>query len=98
MKIVHVNRGPTSLKVLLGLLMATVLITIAANAQPLFVGKFTLAHEVHWGQAVLPAGEYPIRMDSVTGPAKIMPATGNWASTDWSSSHPRNSASFDCGL
>ena len=79
MKIVHANWGPTSLKVLLGVLMATVVFTVAGNAQPSFVGKFTLAHEVHWGQAVVPAGEYSIRMDSVAGPAKIMSASGDWA-------------------
>jgi hypothetical protein len=78
MKILHANRASTSLKLLLGLLMATVVFTAAANAQPIFVGKFTLAYEVHWGQAVLPAGQYSIRMDSVAGPAKIMRASGNW--------------------
>jgi len=79
MRIVHANRVSTSLKVLVGVLMATVVFTVAAKAQPIFVGNFTLAHEVHWGQAVLPAGEYSIRMESVAGPAKIMPASGNWA-------------------
>lgn len=78
MKIVHANQPSTSLKLLLGVLMATVVFTVAANAQPTFVGKFTLPYEVHWGQAVLPAGEYSIRMDSIAGPAKIMPASGGW--------------------
>ena len=33
-----------------------------ANAQS--TGKFRLQHEVHWGQAVLPAGEYSFTIDS----------------------------------
>ena len=78
MKTVHANQHSTSWKLLLGVLVATCVFIVAANAQPTFVGKFTLPYEVHWGQAVLPAGEYSIRMDSVAGPAKIMPASGNW--------------------
>ena len=79
MKIVNVTRYPTAVKLLLSVLIATCVCTVAANAQPIFVGKFTLAHEVHWGQDVVPAGEYSIRMDSVAGPAKIMSASGDWA-------------------
>jgi hypothetical protein len=30
----------------------------AANAAPLYRGRFTLPYEVRWGQAVLPAGDY----------------------------------------
>jgi hypothetical protein len=76
MKTTHL---PGFLKLLLGVVIATCVFTAVVNAQPTFVGKFTLAYEAHWGQAVLPAGEYSIRMDSVAGPAKIMPVSGNWA-------------------
>jgi hypothetical protein len=70
---------PTRAKLFAAVLLATCALTVAAYAQPTFVGKFTLAYEVHWGQVVLPAGDYSIRMDSVAGPAKIMPASGGWA-------------------
>ena len=38
--------------------------TVTANAQSV-TGRFTLPHEVHWGTATLPAGEYTITMDSL---------------------------------
>jgi len=49
----------------------------SANAQPSFVGKFTLPYEVRWGQAVLPAGDYSIRMDSLAAMAKVSSASGS---------------------
>lgn len=79
MKIEHATRYPTSLKLLLGVVIATFVFTAAANAQPSFTGKFTLPYEVHWGQALLPAGSYVIRMDSTASPAKISPANGSSA-------------------
>jgi hypothetical protein len=78
MKIKHVT-SETSLRLLLCLVMATFVFTAAANAQPSFAGKFTLPYEVRWGQAVLPAGDYVIRMDSTASPAKISPANGSSA-------------------
>lgn len=71
MKIQH----PSSWKVFLGLLIVTCAFTAAAYAQPTFAGKFTLPYEVHWGQAVLPAGDYSIRMGS-SGPALISAKDG----------------------
>jgi hypothetical protein len=41
-------------------LLATCLFGGSANAQS-FKGKFTLPSETHWGQAVLPAGDYQLR-------------------------------------
>jgi hypothetical protein len=78
-KIKHATKYPTSLKLLLGVLIATSVFTAAANAQPSFAGKFTLPYEVHWGLAVLPAGDYSIRMDSATAPAMISSASGSMA-------------------
>lgn len=78
MKIKHVT-SETSLRLLLSIVMATFVFTAAANAQPSFAGKFTLPYEVRWGQAVLPAGDYVIRMDSTVSPAKISPANGSSA-------------------
>jgi len=79
MKTVRATHLPVSLKLFLGALLATCVFTLAANAQPIFAGKFTWPYEVHWGQAVLPAGDYSIRMDSVAGPAMIRPASGSSA-------------------
>ena len=42
--------------------LAAATFAIAADAakSPAFKGKFSLPYEVHWGAAVLPAGEYTI--------------------------------------
>jgi hypothetical protein len=36
-----------------------------ANAAPPYRGRFSLPYEVHWGHAVLPAGEYLLRFVDV---------------------------------
>jgi hypothetical protein len=77
MKLKHAIQHSASLKLLLGMLMAISVFSAAANAQPTFAGKFTLLHEVHWGQAVLPAGQYFIRMDSMSPSASISSAKGD---------------------
>ena len=79
MKIDHTTRYPAALKLAIGVLIATCVFTTAATAQPSFAGKFTLPYEVRWGQAVLPAGDYVIRMDATASPAKITPANGSSA-------------------
>jgi hypothetical protein len=61
----------STLRLLLGVLMATCVFTAAANAQPSFEGKFTLPYEVHWNHAVLPAGEYAIQVNSNGTPALL---------------------------
>jgi hypothetical protein len=71
MKIKQAIQHSTSLKLLLSMLMAICMFSAAANAQPRFVGKFTLPYEVRWGQAVLPAGNYFIRIESTAAPATI---------------------------
>jgi hypothetical protein len=50
-------------------LMAVCLFAGSANAQSAFHGTFTLQHEIHWGDAVLPAGNYVIDLDRGTGPS-----------------------------
>jgi hypothetical protein len=77
MKIDHTTRYPAALKLAIGVLIATCVFTTAATAQPSFAGRFTLPYEVRWGQAVLPAGDYVIRMDSTASPAKISRADGS---------------------
>lgn len=78
-KIGHASHYLASLKLILGVVIATFVCSAAANAQPRFEGKFTLPFEVRWGQAVLPAGDYVIRMDATASPAKIIPADGSSA-------------------
>jgi hypothetical protein len=36
-----------------------------ANAAPLYQGRFSLPHQVRWGQAVLPAGDYLVKFKDV---------------------------------
>ena len=71
MKISKPTRHSTTVKLILGVLFATCVFTAAANAQPIFVGKFTLPYEARWNNAVLSAGEYSIRMDSKGAPAVV---------------------------
>ena len=40
----------------------------AGKAQDDYRGTFTLPFEAHWGAAVLPAGDYEIKMPSASGP------------------------------
>lgn len=77
MKSMHATRYPSSLKLLLGVLVATCVFTAVANAHPSFAGKFTLPYEVRWGRATLPAGDYFISMDSTTAPAMVTSANGS---------------------
>ena len=79
MKMVNSTQIRISLKLLVAVVIATCIFTAVANAHPSFAGKFTLPYEVHWGQAVLPAGEYSIRMDSTASPAVISSASGSMA-------------------
>ncbi len=58
-------------------LFATVLLAIcfsasSANAQSAFDGKFTLPYEAHWGQAVLPAGDYLLSITTTGYPAMVI--------------------------
>jgi hypothetical protein len=68
-----INRIPHSTKPMLAVavLIAICTFTIAANAQSVWVGQFTLPYEVQWNHAVLPAGQYTITMDSMSGPAVV---------------------------
>jgi hypothetical protein len=59
------------MKLVLGVLIATFVFSVAASAAPIFMGKFVLPEEVHWNHAVLPAGEYTIRMDSANSYAVL---------------------------
>jgi hypothetical protein len=53
-------------RLLVAALVATALFAAATlNATPPFQGKFSLPYEVRWGRAILPAGEYRLRVDNV---------------------------------
>ena len=58
----NTNHKGNSIKAMLfgATLLAIGWCTGSANAQTAFQGKFTLPYEAHWGQAVLPAGEYTL--------------------------------------
>jgi hypothetical protein len=77
MKTSNMTRHSISAKLILGVLFATCVFTAAANAQSSFEGKFTLPYEVHWNHAVLPAGEYAIRVDSKGAPVLLSSTSGN---------------------
>ena len=64
--------GKLTAKLLAAALVATALLAATTmNATPPFQGKFSLPYEVRWGRAMLPAGEYWLRVDYV-GPATIV--------------------------
>ena len=71
MKILNKTQHATTVKMALGVLIATFAFGAAANAQTSFEGKFVLPHEVRWNRAVLPAGEYSIQMDSSRDPVVL---------------------------
>jgi len=53
-------------------LLATCLSASSARAQSTFEGKFTLPYEAHWGQAVLPAGDYLLSITTTGNPAMVV--------------------------
>ena len=55
-----------SWKLFLPILLAACFLATAAHADSLFEGKFTLTHEVHWGEAVLGPGAYSLALDQST--------------------------------
>lgn len=65
------NQKLIAVKLLLVTLAAICLSAGVANARPTFQGKFTLPHAARWGKAVLPAGEYSLRLDYVDGAGMI---------------------------
>jgi hypothetical protein len=65
-----------SLKLFLGILLATCFLATAAHAQSLFEGKFTLTNEVHWGKAVLAPGAYTLTLEQSPRTIIIRDASG----------------------
>jgi len=77
MTIFNTAQHATSVKLVLGVLIATLAFGAAAKAQPVYEGKFVLPHEVRWNHAVLPAGEYSIQIDSTQEPVVLHSASTN---------------------
>jgi hypothetical protein len=61
-----VNRSQymASLRFVLGVALVGCLFATTAQAQSGFEGKFTLTNEVHWRAAVLPPGDYSLKLDT----------------------------------
>lgn len=74
-------RNVTQLAVLF--ILAVILSAGVAAAQlssPSTKGEFTLPHEVHWGKALLPPGDYSFTVTN-SGPSSILTVRGNKQST-----------------
>jgi hypothetical protein len=69
-------RHRLEVKLFVTVLAATWLFGGAVNAQTRFHGKFKLPYEVHWGKALLPAGEYSISMDWFQAGTEVRSASG----------------------
>jgi len=52
------------LMALLGVVLAACFLAATAQGDTLYRGKFTLANQVQWGKATLPAGNYVLTIDS----------------------------------
>lgn len=59
------NQNLIAVRLLVLTLAAICLFTGVANAAPIYQGKFTLSNEVRWGKAMLPPGDYSLRVDYV---------------------------------
>jgi hypothetical protein len=77
MKIFNTAQRASTAKFVLGILIATLAFSVAASAQPVFQGRFVLPRETRWNHAVLPAGEYSIRMDSIATYAVLSSTSTN---------------------
>src|ERR1700686_724764 len=75
MKIFNTTQHATSVKLVLGVLIATLAFGATTKAQPAFEGKFVLPHEVRWNHAVLPAGQYSIEIASTEAPVVLRSAS-----------------------
>jgi hypothetical protein len=60
----NMKRNAAKVTLFAAALLATSLFAGSANAQSAFKGKFTLSQETRWGHAVLPAGDYVVKLDN----------------------------------
>jgi hypothetical protein len=71
----------TKVQLFVAVILTAGLFVAWANAQSgsgvlIYRGSFTLQHGVHWGKAMLPAGEYSISLDSNRSPALVRSKDG----------------------
>jgi hypothetical protein len=61
-----------------GLGFALVLVGVSAGAAQAqsHTARLSLPHEVRWGAATLPAGDYRLTMDTIAGPLSVIDASG----------------------
>jgi len=65
------NRSLSFVKTLVLVVGALCLSAGLASAQSAMKGEFTLSSEIHWGRAVLPAGQYSFDLTSTQAPEVI---------------------------
>jgi hypothetical protein len=70
------TRYTAEVKLLVAVVLATSVFVAAVNAQPRFQGRFRLPYEVHWGNVVLPAGEYTITLPPFEAAGLVRSASG----------------------
>jgi hypothetical protein len=61
----------------IAVLFLVLLGAVAANAQTALQGKFRLADEVRWGEAVLAAGQYSLVIESTQTPVRVVIQSAN---------------------
>jgi len=69
----NIQRHAFQITVIAAALLAACLLAGIANAQSSALeGKFTLPYAAHWGQAVLPAGDYLLSITTTGSPALVI--------------------------
>ena len=68
-----------TVRFLMGVVLAGGLFATATQAQSRFDGTFKLTNEVHWRAAVLPPGDYSLRLDTARGMLVVTDAHTNKA-------------------
>ena len=61
-----------------GLALAVALVGLSAGAAQAqsYTASFSLPHEVRWGGATLPAGDYRLALSTIAGPLSVIDASG----------------------
>lgn len=60
----------------LGLAVALVGLSAGAAQAQSYTASLSLPHEVRWGAATLPAGDYRLTLDTIAGPLSVIDASG----------------------
>lgn len=89
------NQRMAARALLVAALFTSLFFVFTARAQgqsPAYVGKFTLAYQIHWGKSVLQPGNYTITVKSTGAPiiASIRKADGDAVTHVMSGAHSGN--------